>query len=76
MCARIKSHTYDDSVYRNQYHNLYYIVEVLNKILNRIHHMTTMILHNHSSLGDDDLDFSKLIFVVILLLVLPTLDLV
>jgi hypothetical protein len=24
MCARIKFHTYDDSVYRNQYRKLYY----------------------------------------------------
>jgi hypothetical protein len=32
MCAKIKSHTYDDSVYRNQCHNLYYIMKFLYKI--------------------------------------------
>jgi hypothetical protein len=25
MCAKIKFHTYDDSVYRNKCHKLYYI---------------------------------------------------
>jgi hypothetical protein len=37
MYARIKFHTYDDSVYRNQYYNLYYITKCLYKN-NKIKH--------------------------------------
>jgi hypothetical protein len=32
MCVRIKFHTYDDSVYRNKCHDLYYITRMSNKI--------------------------------------------
>jgi hypothetical protein len=31
MCDRIKFHTYDDSVYSNQCHNLYYITKCIYK---------------------------------------------
>ena len=32
MCARMKSHTYDDSVYRDECHNFYYITIMSYKI--------------------------------------------
>jgi hypothetical protein len=38
--------------------------------------MMTKILYNHSWLGDDNLDHHELIFMVILLLVVPAIDLV
>jgi hypothetical protein len=31
MCDRIKFHTYDDSVYSNKCHNLYYIIKCICK---------------------------------------------
>lgn len=40
MCGKIKSHTYNDLVYRNQYHNFYYISKIFyTKLLNIIYHM-------------------------------------
>jgi hypothetical protein len=38
--------------------------------------MTTTIFHNHSLLGDDNIDLFELIIMVILLLAVPDLDLV
>jgi hypothetical protein len=32
MCAKIKSHTYDDSWYRKRMSHLYYVIRVLYKI--------------------------------------------
>jgi hypothetical protein len=39
--------------------HLYYIIWVLYKIAKQLYHMTTMILYNHSCLGNDGLDLSR-----------------
>jgi hypothetical protein len=40
--------------------HIYYIIRVLYKIVKQLHHTKTMILHNHSWLGDVSLDLSRI----------------
>jgi hypothetical protein len=48
--------------------HLYYLINTisLQNNLDKLHHMMTTILHNHSWLWDDGLNLSELIFMIIL----------
>jgi hypothetical protein len=58
-CARIKSHTYDDSWYKTNVTSLLYNRSFV-QITKYLHHKKTIIPCNHSWLGDDDLDLSRI----------------